>query len=109
MADLLDLPLAAVEVVGLPAEAEEAVVLQRPGAAAVGEDQCLPAVVVVVEVHPSCPAAEGVAEVHRHPSPLPVGVEVVVVAVPRLAVVVEEVVVRTAAAEPPDCVCGIQP
>ena len=54
-------------------------------------------------------AAEGVAEVHRHPSPLPVGVEVVVVAVPRLAVVVEEVVVRTAAAEPPDCVCGIQP
>ena len=109
MADLLDLPLAAVEVVGLPAEAEEAVVLQRPGAAAVGEDQRLPAVVVVVEVHPSCPAAEGVAEVHRHPSPLPVGVEVVVVAVPRLVVVVEEVVVRTAAAEPPDCVCGIQP
>ena len=109
MADLLDLPLAAVEVVGLPAEAEEAVVLQHPGAAAVGEDQRLLAVVVVVEVHPSCPAAEGVAEVHRHPSPLPVGVEVVVVAVPRLAVVVEEVAVRTAAAEPPDCVCGIQP
>ena len=109
MADLLDLPLAAVEVVGPPAEAEEAVAPHRPGAAAVGEDQCLPAVVGVVEVHPACPAAEGVAEVHRHPSPLPVGVEVVVVAVPRLAVVVEEVVVRTAAAEPPDCVCGIQP